>query len=234
MWEISLNGKTLIQPLSSVKGLGDAAIDQILNNRPFETIEDFLFNENIIYSKLNKRCLDVLIRCEAMDGFIDNRFTGRKHFWSAVAVDRPRNRKKFNENIETYAPECDFTTEQEIQNIVSLTGRFPFERIMSQDIIDGLAQSCVPPISEFDPDLRVAWVIPRTIKRKKTKTGKDYFEVEVTDSNSVMTKIRCWGVNPKKGDNIIINAPYLIKPEYNLEWGFSTRGKISSYWQLLA
>jgi len=234
VWEISLNGKTLIQPLSSVKGLGDAAIDQILNNRPFETIEDFLFNENIVYSKLNKRCLDVLIRCEAMDGFIDNRFTGRKHFWSAVAVDRPRNKKKFNENIETYAPECDFTTEQEIQNIVSLTGRFPFERIMSQDIIDGLAQSCVPPISEFDPDLRVAWVIPRTIKRKKTKTGKDYFEVEVTDSNSVMTKIRCWGVNPKKGDNIIINAPYLIKPEHNLEWGFSTRGKISSYWQLLA
>tara|TARA_R110001599_G_scaffold320732_1_gene531086 strand:+ start:3903 stop:7334 length:3432 start_codon:yes stop_codon:yes gene_type:complete len=234
VWEISPDGKTLIQPLSSVKGLGDAAIDQILHNRPFETIEDFLFNENIVYSKLNKKCLDVLVRCEALDGFIDNRFTGRKHFWSAIAVDRPRNRKKFGENIETYAPEGSFTTEQEIQNIVSLTGRFPFERIMSQDIIDGLMRNRIPPISEFDKDLQACWAIPRSVKRKKTKAGKDYFEVEVTDNNSVMTRVRCWGVNPSKGDNIILNAPYLIKPDHSPEWGFSTRGKISTYWKLLA
>ena len=104
---------------------------------------------------------------------------------------------------------------------------------MPQDIIDGLNKNMVPPISEFDKDLRVCWAIPRTIKRKKTRTGKDYFEVEVTDSNSVMTKLRCWGVDPSKGDNIIINAPYLIKPEHSPEWGFSTRGKISTYWQLL-
>ena len=45
VWEISDDGKTLIQPLSSIKGLGNAAIAQIIDNRPFERIEDFLFNE---------------------------------------------------------------------------------------------------------------------------------------------------------------------------------------------
>ena len=60
VWEISDDGQTLIQPLSSIKGLGEAAISQILTNRPFNKIEDFLFNDNIVYSKLNKKALDVL------------------------------------------------------------------------------------------------------------------------------------------------------------------------------
>ena len=49
-WEISSDGKTLIQPLSSIKGLGIKAIEQIIEHRPFNTIEDFLFHEKIVYS----------------------------------------------------------------------------------------------------------------------------------------------------------------------------------------
>jgi DNA polymerase-3 subunit alpha len=56
-WEISDDGKTLIQPFSSIKGLGDKAIDQIMQNRPFEKIEDILFNKDIIHAKLNKKAL---------------------------------------------------------------------------------------------------------------------------------------------------------------------------------
>ena len=234
VWGISASGKTLIQPLGAIKGLGVAAIQQILDNRPFDSIEEFIFNDNIIYSKLNKKCLDVLIRAEALDIFMDNRFTGRKHFWSAVAVDRPRNRKKFNANIEAYAPEGHFSLEQEIQNIVSLTGRFPFERVVSQEILRTLRQHRIPPISEYDPVIEVVWLVPRTIKRKVTKKGKPYFEIEVTDSNSVLTKIRCWGIDPARGDNVIMNVPYIVKPEHSLEWGFSTRGNISANWKMLA
>jgi DNA polymerase-3 subunit alpha len=234
VWEISPSGETLIQPLSSIKGMGDAAIQQILDNRPFESLEDFIFNDDVVYSKLNKRCLDVLIRSEALDNFIDHRFTGRKHFWSAVAVDRPRNRKKLKENIEAYSPEGSFTFEQEITNIVSLTGRFPFERVMEDDVLASLRRNCIPPISEFDPELMVCWAVPRGVKMKTTRNGKEYFEVEVTDSNSTMTRIRCWGINTKKGDKIIVNVPYLIRPDYDEEWGFSSRGKVSARWKLLA
>ena len=233
VWGISDSGKTLTQPLSSIKGLGAAAIQQIIENRPFETIEEFLFNENIVYSKLNKKCLDVLVRSEALDMFMDNRFTGRKHFWSSVAVDRPRNRKKLNENIEAYYSEGDFTFEQEIQNMVSLTGRFPFERVVSSDVVEGLKRNCIPPISEYDKELMVCWAVPRSVKKKTTKGGKDYYEVELTDSNSVMTKIRCWGINLDRGDKILTNVPYLIKPDYSIEWGFSTRGKVAERWKLL-
>ena len=102
MWEIGDDDNTLIQPLAGIKGLGDSAIDQIVANRPFNSIEEFLFNEGITYSKLNKKAIDVLVRSKALDELMDDRFTGLKHYWSAVAVDRPRQGERtLIENIET-------------------------------------------------------------------------------------------------------------------------------------
>jgi hypothetical protein len=92
----------------------------------------------------------------------------------------------------------------------------------------------IPPMSEFDEVLLVSWAVPRSVKKKTTRKGQDYYEVEVTDSNSIMTKIRCWGIDIQKGDKIILNVPYLIRPDYSPEWGYSTRGRISERWKLLA
>ena len=57
VWDIGEDQKTLIQPLTSIKGLGDKAIEQIIEHRPFNTIEELLFSKEIIYSKLNKKAL---------------------------------------------------------------------------------------------------------------------------------------------------------------------------------
>ena len=158
VWEISDDGLTLIQPLTAVKGLGASAIKQVVDNRPFVNIEEFLFNENIVYSKLNKKALDVLIRSGALEPLMDDRFTGAKHFWSAVAVDRPRKLKNLEANIESYAPEGDFSEEEKIQFTINLTGEFPLERVMNDEIKGKLEKMAVPPISEFDKDLMVTWV----------------------------------------------------------------------------
>ena len=103
-WEISDDNNTLIQPLTSIKGLGEKAIEQIIENRPFNTIEEFLFHDKIVYSKLNKKSINALTLAQALNPLVDDRFTGLKHFWSAVAEDRPRKLKNLEENIEKYAP----------------------------------------------------------------------------------------------------------------------------------
>ena len=82
--------QSLIQPLSSIKGLGDKAIEQVVNNRPFNTIENLLFNENIKYQKLNKRGIDVLIRSGACNKLMDNRFNHQRHFWLSCAFEKPK------------------------------------------------------------------------------------------------------------------------------------------------
>jgi DNA polymerase-3 subunit alpha len=221
VWEISENGKTLIQPLTSIKGLGMAAIEQILANRPLSTPEDLLFNESITYSKLNKKSLDALCRGGALDNIVDERFSGRKHFWSACVVDRPKNLKKLSENIELYRPEGDFSEAEIIQFKSDLTGVFPINLVIRPDTVQRLQDKFIPPISEFDQELQVCWFIPRKITARKTKKGKDYWIVEVIDSNNELTRIRCWGIKPEK-DRIHLNRPYMARLKYDENWGFST------------
>jgi DNA polymerase-3 subunit alpha len=222
VWEISNDGNTLIQPLTSVKGLGDAAIEQIINHRPFNAVEELLFNEEIVYSKLNKKALDVLVRAQALNSLVDSRFSGLKHFWSAAVVDRPKTRKKLNENIEIYEPEGDFTDEEKIEYLVNLTGVFPFALVMDDYIQEQLADHCVPPLGDWDQDLGVAWFIPREVIEKKTRKGRTYWLVKVVDSTSKNTTIKCWAVDPKK-DVVHLNRPYMARLDYSDDWGFSTR-----------
>ena len=221
VWEISDDGKTMIQPLTSIKGLGMAAIDQILANRPINNAEELLFNEGITYSKLNKKSLDALCRGGALDDIIDDRFTGRKHFWSACIVDRPKNPKRFSENLELYRPEGDFSESEIIQFKTELTGVFPLNLVIPPATVQRLQEKFIPPISEFDPELCVCWFIPRKIVPRKTKNGKNYWIVEVIDSNNELTKIRCWGIKPEK-DRIHLNRPYMARLKYDENWGFST------------
>ena len=223
VWEIHpTNDKVLVQPLAGLKGLGDAAIQQIVDHRPFNNIEEFLFHDDIVYSKLNKKALDVLCRSGALNKLMDDRFTGRKHFWSAVAVERVYSRKKFSENIENYQDEADFSVAEEIDNLTTLTGIFPMHLVMTPEVRGRLEANYIPPVSDYDPDLGVVWFIPREIIRKKTKNGKPYWIVAVIDSNSVLTKFRCWGIIEGK-DRIHLNRPYMGKLDFDPAWGFSTR-----------
>jgi DNA polymerase-3 subunit alpha len=220
-WEISEDGKTLIQPMTSVKGFGDAAFKEIQSYRPFNTIEEFLFHPYMSYSKVNKKALDVLARAGALNDLIDDRFTGMKHFWSVIAVDRPRNEKKFLQNLEKYAPEGDFTEQEKIDFITDLTGFFPLTKIVSDGMIQKLQNNGIPPISQYDPDLKYVWFIPRVVTEKMSSKGKKYFIVDVIDNTSTLTMIRCWSV--REGETVEINRPYIASLDYDEQWGFSTR-----------
>ena len=220
-WEISDDGKTLIQPLSSIKGLGIKAIEQIIENRPFNTIEEFLFHEKITYSKLNKKSISALCLSQALNTLMDDRFSGMKHFYSAVAEDRPRKEKNLIENIATYEPEGDFSEEEKLEYLVNLTGVFPINAVVTPRVRQKLEELYVPPISEFDPELGVTWFIPRECKLKKSKNGKNFYVVKVIDDNNETTVIRCWGVDPER-DIVQLNRPYMARLNYNQQWGFST------------
>ena len=225
VWEIDDDDPTiLIQPMTSLKGFGESAVQQVLDNRPLISVDDLLFNENIVYSKLNKKALDVLCRAGALDNIWqkDGRFSGAKHFWSACILDRPRKPKHLIENIELYKPEGDFSEMERIQYQIELTGVFPFNRVMRDEIYSGIKNNIIPAISDYDPVADdVCWFIPRKIYEKKTKNGASYWILDVLDDNNIMTKIRCWGI--RHNDKIDINRPYMAKLDFNHKWGFSTR-----------
>jgi len=221
-WEISDDGNTLIQPLNSIKGLGEAAIKQIIDNRPFKDAEDLLFREEVIYSKLNKRALNVLCRSGALDNITDDSFTGMKHFWTACIQNRPKNKKKLQENIEEFYDEGEFSREEKIENISNLTGIFPFDIVLSKAVQSAIHRFQVPALGDWDPELGAAWFIPREKISKRTKNNKPYWILKVIDNTSTVNTIRVWGVNPHR-DIIHLNRPYGAQLSYSEEWGFSLR-----------
>ena len=67
-WTI-LPGKKFMPSFLSCKGIGDAAIDEIIENRPFTNVNSMLWKDDNKwrFSKFNKRALEALISIRAFD-----------------------------------------------------------------------------------------------------------------------------------------------------------------------
>lgn len=220
-WEPSEDNKSLIQPLNTLTGMGNAAMEKIVDNRPYVNVDEMLFGEK----KIGKKALDVLIRSGACDHLLDDRFKHRKHMWLSCANDKPSSKKKFEENIEKYKKEDDFSYEENIENLISITGVFPFELIVDRKSQIRIERefSWMCPISEYDSSKEWVWFIPRNITVRKTQYKKEYLVVDVVDVKGKMTKIRCWGIKPSDKNIIKINTPYKASLDYNEKYGFSSK-----------
>lgn len=223
----------LFPPLTTIKGLGDAAIEEIIHKRPFQSIEDLLFDKGVTSRKVNKKSLDALCRAGAMASLQDDRFFGDKHFWSAAVVDKPKNKKKFEENIVKYKDEGSFTKAELINHYKTLTGIYPISMVIPPKAYKFFQQRGINPISEYDPELGMAWCIPTEVTLKKTKAGQHYYFVKAIDSNMEETTINCWAIDPRT-DFILTNRLYVLEwPQHSDNWGFSTRGSVDKKWKLL-
>lgn len=216
-WTPSKTGQSIVPPLDSVKGLGESAMETIFKHRPYKTIEEVLFGEG----KINKTPLSALIRAGALYDLMDDRFINLKHFWKASADDKPKNQKKFEENIEKYRNEPDFTREEIIENAVSLTGNFPYDLIVDRRVQVRLKEQNVIPISKYEPGDNVVWFIVRKKEEKQTKFGKTYWVLDVIDQTGKTIKIKCWSVSSK--DVVHVNRPYVASVEWDENYGFSIR-----------
>ncbi len=229
-WE-AVNPTTLAAPLTAIKGLGEKAIEEIVANRPFLSVDDILFNEDIVYRKFNKKAMVALSLAGALKDLMDDRFTGDEHFHEACFQNRPKNPKKFLAQIEEHKDKGDFSKDRRIENLTEITGIFPINMVYDKITKMKLESRFIPPISEFDADLGACWGIPRNINVRKSKNKKWFAIIDLIDSNNVLTKVRIWNINHEKiKSQIVLNEVYAIKPNYSDGWGFSTRGHVDNTW----
>ena len=214
------HSKTLIQPLTSIKGFGEKAMEQVIANRPFETIEDLLFNSKIKYQKLNKKALDVLVRSGACSKLMNSEFRNFKHFWLSTVFNRPKSKASLYSNIEKFKDEIDFSNEEKITNILELTGIFPISTLINEKVQAKLDSKKIPSISEYDDVLKLCWFVPRKLEKKLTKNKKMYWELHVADGVSGKDiKVKCW--NPREADSVKLNRPHMAKLDFDDKYGFS-------------
>lgn len=88
-WTV-LPGKRLMPSMTSVKGVGEAAVEELMSMRPFSSLEELLYNEDGTWrlSKFNRKALEALIKVKAFDdvGCIgeDKLFKTYKHMYETL------------------------------------------------------------------------------------------------------------------------------------------------------
>jgi DNA polymerase-3 subunit alpha len=229
-WE-AIDSTSLVAPLTTIKGLGEKAVEEIIAHRPFMSVDDLLFHEDVVYRKLNKKALVALSLAGALKSLQDDRFLGDEHFHEACFQNRPKNPKKLLAHIEEHKDKDSFSKDRRIENLTEITGIFPINMVYDDITKMKLESRFIPPISEFDPDLGACWGIPRNINVRKSKNKKWFAIIDLIDSNNVLTKVRIWNIDYEKiKHQIVLNEVYAIKPNYSDGWGFSTRGHVDSTW----
>lgn len=217
--------KTISQPLSSIKGIGDKAVEEIVLKRPFDTLNDFLFSENMDYRKVNKKVVSALCLSGALDEFMTDEFNNRKHFFLSLTEDKPSTKEELEENIETHKETRDFSKEERIEQLVELTGQYPYHLVISDKTLNILQKldNPTPQISqskEEDCD-GIVWFIVREVQKKKTKNDKPFLLLKVVDDLGGNEVIKVWGED--KMDLVELNRPIMAQVEYSDKRGFSIR-----------
>jgi len=226
-WEISaMAPKTLVPPLSSIKGIGDAAIDEIVQFRPFASISELLFHPTMSYRKVNKRVLDVLVRGGALKSLMDQRFVNLKHFWASVVANRPTNEEELATNIEAFKNEKDFSRDERIEFKRSLTGLFPIEAVIAPATIRAFWNVDCAPMGEFSEvdTFDTCWGIPLSVEVKTSQKGKKFLMVKCIDSTYKQSIVRIWSAKESDAEKIQLNRVYIFKASYNSQFGFSLFG----------
>lgn len=224
-WKVE--GKSAYPPLVAIKGLGEAAIREIMNCRPFKNIDDILFNPNLPAAKVNKKSIDALLRSSAMKRLIedDGRFNHERHCWLSIcALERPKTLKKMNELMQVFISEKNFGKEERIGNAMELLGLYPLEEAMGEKMIGRLQRSSIPGIFKMyssENDIEgPTWLIPIAWEEKFTKTFKRYLLLKATDDSGKIVDCKVWQV--PVGNEPELNRAYLANVKKD-SWGVSLK-----------
>lgn len=86
----ALSGKRLMPSMTSAKSVGNSAVEEIIEMRPFESIEQLLYNEDGTWrpSKFNKKALEALIKIRAFNSLgcvgPDKVFKSYRHMYETL------------------------------------------------------------------------------------------------------------------------------------------------------
>lgn len=113
-WTV-LPGKKLMPSMTSVKGVGDSAVEEIMEKRPFKSIEDMLYNEDGTWrlSKFNRKAMEALIKVRAFGSLQcvgpDKIFKSYRHMYETLMgscveiVEKKKGSGEFVERVRDHS-----------------------------------------------------------------------------------------------------------------------------------
>lgn len=206
----SLPGKKFMPSFLSCKGVGDSAAQEILEHRPYASIEDVLWNEDGSWkhSKFNKRALEALIRIgglSSLDAVGEGKLFSSWKQMHYVLIERQADIKKtskrdpgigrrsFYEIIAETASMEEWTAKERAENMVEVFGSIDVSALVEQTTIDALAQKGVLSIDEASEEKNIFWFVVNSCVKKQTKAKKPYLLINALGPVGKSHRLNVWG-----------------------------------------
>ena len=248
-WVFSSDAGGFVPPLSSVKGVGKIAMQEIIHTRPYHDLTSLLYDENEAWqlSKVNKTALTSLCKIEALGsleelkvGKIENHrqllaiMTDNKNYdllkkglYGMTKTQVKRAKKNceilvpaLDRLISDYGILPDWSRQEKIANYVNLTSGVDSDLVFPPTLMERVRGKDIMSIHEIEPGARnVGWFCITEIIKKKTKNGKDFYRLRTINDEYQASWLRVWG---SKVDNLEPYTLWLADVHHDANWGFST------------
>jgi DNA polymerase-3 subunit alpha len=207
-WTI-LPGKKFMPSLLSCKGVGESAIDEIEELRPFSTIEEMLWDDSGKWrlSKFNKRALEALINVKGFESMKlvgeGKTFESYKQMHEVVIGKNTQLRKStkkdplagvnaFKEALLETSGIGEWSRREVAERSIKHFGSFNVSTLVTPEIQDKLTNLGVQCIDDFENN-DLYWFVASTITPRLTKNKKAYLLIEGLGLGGEKHRIYCWG-----------------------------------------
>ena len=248
-WVFSKDIRGFTPPLSSVKGVGNTAMSEILHMRPYRSLNDLFYDEEGTWkhSKVNKTALSSLCKIEAfgsLEEIKNNKVSNHRQLLAMMTDGKNYDTlrrghygltktqvKRAVKNEETLLPLIDrlmsdysdipdWTRQEKIVNYVEITSGVDADLVFPPKLMSKIREKDLISIHEIAPGSRnVGWFCVSEVIKKKTKNGKDFHRLKVINDEYQTSWIRVWG---RPNEDIVPYTLWVADVHHDDTWGYST------------
>jgi len=240
-WTVLPGKKKFMPSFTTCKGVGNSAVEEILENRPYASFEEILWKDDGSWrlKKFNRKAFESLVKIgafESLDCVGEGKLFNSYNHMYEVAIenmdalkkspkkDPHMGRKTFYELIRALAPIVEpWTRLENAKNNIEVFGTLDVLSMIDPLVLQRLEEKSVRPIDDWE-EKDIYWFCIQKQTPKKTKTGKNYLMIEAIGPSSKAVRMMAWG-----WDGIKKFEPYTLccaEVDKN-DFGFST-----TFWRL--
>ena len=211
----TVGDKKLMPSFLSCKGVGETAIDEILENRPYSSFEEMLWEDDGSWkhSKFNKRAIESLIKIRALKSLdavgegklfssyrqmLDVVSSGYGDFKKRTKRDPYKGKNIFRESLLEAPDREEWSKREMIEFEKDLLGSINVEALLDERFMKKLEEKDISPIDEWSQK-EFYWFMVTDAIPKLTKNKKPYLLLNAVASTGKSHRIFCWGT-PKDAE----------------------------------
>jgi len=210
-----VDDNSLMPSFLSCKGVGEAAVEEILEQRPYSSIEDLFWDEEgkWKHAKFNKRAIESLIKIRAFDSLDcvgpDKTFQSYSHMHTVLMENfndiRKRTKKdpyRGKNNFIKALVESPRSEEWSFDALMNfeeeLLGTINVEALLPKKFVKKMTEKNIHSLDDHNGREFYWFVLTKAIP-KLTKNKKPYLLLNGIASTGRVHRMFCWGV-PKDAD----------------------------------